>query len=150
MQVRLSVVPWLQGTTSTYESARGRRAGDTAREREREGTHPSAYWRSFSLASCGSVRPWIWSTACWSEHTSHSCRRGEQGVSLRVYWTPYTAHSRRRLQRPRSRRGRSRRTPSHATMRKSSSGRSVVSVVYGEPTTNCFICESPSERVTAR
>ena len=34
MQVRLSVVPWLQGTTSTYESARGRRAGDTARQRE--------------------------------------------------------------------------------------------------------------------
>ena len=34
MQVRLSVVPWLQGTTSTYESARGRRAGDTARKRE--------------------------------------------------------------------------------------------------------------------
>lgn len=46
--------------------------------------------------------------------------------------------------------GRGRLTPSHATMRKSSYGPSLVSVVYGEPTTNSFIDESPSDLVTAR
>jgi hypothetical protein len=45
---------------------------------------------------------------------------------------------------------RKRRTPSQAMIKKSSSGRIVVSVVYGAPTTNCFIWLSPSERVTAR
>ena len=42
------------------------------------------------------------------------------------------------------------RTPSHAMMRNSSSRPSAVSVVYGDPTTNSFIDESPSDRVTAR
>ncbi len=41
-------------------------------------------------------------------------------------------------------------TPSQATIKNSSSSSNVVSVVYGEPTTNSFMLESPSERVTAR
>lgn len=41
-------------------------------------------------------------------------------------------------------------TPSQATIRNSSSSSSVVSVVYGAPTTNSFMLESPRDRVTAR
>lgn len=42
------------------------------------------------------------------------------------------------------------RTPSQATIRNSSSSPRVVSVVYGEPTTNSFIDESPNDLVTAK
>lgn len=40
-------------------------------------------------------------------------------------------------------------TPSHATIKNSSDGSRVVSVVYGEPTTNSFIEASPRDLVTA-
>jgi len=69
------------------------------------------------------------STASWSSHTSHN-----YGILVSKVEDLEISSI----------------TPSHATMRNSSSSSRVVSVVYGDPTTNSFILASPSDRVTAR
>lgn len=121
-----------------------------------------AWSSSLCDASCGSSMSLMRSTASWSLQTSQSCARvrcqAEHQRARSGYLSPRSASrvSRRTTATPalhatpkKTGSGR-RRTPSHATMSHSSCGPRVVSVVNGEPTTNSFIDESPSERVTAR
>lgn len=99
-------------------------------------------FRAWSSSFCeaawaSSAQSAIKSTASWSVHTSHNCERGRDRAP----------HQQRRLGEIEEGKVL---TPSQATMRKSSCGPNVVSVVYGEPTTNSFIDESPRDLVTAR